>query len=479
MMFHLKAFVAQLVCLCVFVKIITSSETDDAKRAGEVDITGGTLPPLTEPANATAILDKMFLNYDKRLRPLYGAGDPVIIHVSLGFLSISHVVEENMEFKGDIYMRQFWKDPRLAYGDKNWTLILQGDILKKMWFPDTYIENAKKTTVHDDTKTVIVFGDGNVFYSVRVTVNAMGLMDFRNYPMDVQLFFFRVLSYGFDISQVRYKWIDVSLYSKDMAEFYVMNQTLASDKVKYMIGWFDYLDVSFFVRRRIGHYVIRIFFPCILCTVVSWLPFWMDRGEIGDRGALGITTLLTEVFLLQYTNDSMPRVSYVKAADLFLIVSFAFTFMALLESVIVYNYKRKFGMTENDQVKNLTGGRTFFRKRVVRVEETPKPDAVQVINGSHTNPAVLTESFTEEPDIPLSETQATKSPWEEPRRDEEKNQCPRCFESSLTKMQIYYTSLKSYLAKNDLSFFIEMSSRVFFPLMYIGFIAYFFGKYGI
>jgi len=40
--------------------------------AGEVDITGGTLPPLNEPPNATAILDKMFLNYDKRLRPLYG-----------------------------------------------------------------------------------------------------------------------------------------------------------------------------------------------------------------------------------------------------------------------------------------------------------------------------------------------------------------------------------------------------------------------
>ena len=75
------------------------------------------------------------------------------------------------EFKGDIYMRQFWKDPRLAYGDKNWTLILQGDILNKMWFPDTYIENAKKTTIHDDTRTVIVFGDGNVFYSVRYNVS--------------------------------------------------------------------------------------------------------------------------------------------------------------------------------------------------------------------------------------------------------------------------------------------------------------------
>ncbi|KAJ7372552.1 Gamma-aminobutyric acid receptor subunit alpha-4 [Desmophyllum pertusum] len=250
-----------------------------------------------------------------------------------------------------------------------------------------------------------------------------------------------------------------------------------------MIGWFDYLDVSFFVRRRIGHYVIRIFFPCILCTVVSWLPFWMDRSEIGDRGALGITTLLTEVFLLQYTNDSMPRVSYVKAADLFLIVSFAFTFMALLESVIVYNYKRKSLKAENDQVKNLTGGRSFFRKRSVAVEEAPKPDVVA--NGSHTNhAAILTEEFTEEltSPNPSHEPQVittNKIIWEEQRSDEEKNRCPRCLVSSISKIQTYFTSFTSYLPKKDSSFFIEMTSRILFPLMYIGFIAYFFGKYGV
>ena len=69
----------------------------------------------------------------------------------------------------------------------------------------------------------------------------------------------------------------------------------------------------------------------------------MEHDDIGDRGALGITSLLTEVFLLQYSNDSMPRVSYVKAADLFLIVSFAFTFMALLESVAVFKYIKRAG----------------------------------------------------------------------------------------------------------------------------------------
>lgn len=52
---------------------------------------------------------------------------------------------------------------------------------------------------------------------------------------------FKFILDGFDITQIRYKWIGVSLYSTDMAEFFVMNQTLASDKVKYMIGKYCFL----------------------------------------------------------------------------------------------------------------------------------------------------------------------------------------------------------------------------------------------
>ena len=62
----------------------------------------------------------------------------------------------------------------------------------------------------------------------------------------------------------------------------------------------------------------------------------MDYRNVGDRGTVGITSLLTQLFLVGNINEAMPRVSYVKAADLFLIVSFAFTFFALLETVIVY-----------------------------------------------------------------------------------------------------------------------------------------------
>ena len=51
---------------------------------------------------------------------------------------------------------------------------------------------------------------------------------------------------------------------------------------------------------------------------------------------LGITTLLTIMFLLGSVNSALPRVSYAKAIDWYLIVSFLFVFLVLLECILVY-----------------------------------------------------------------------------------------------------------------------------------------------
>ncbi|KAJ7372555.1 hypothetical protein OS493_019066 [Desmophyllum pertusum] len=121
-----------------------------------------------------------------------------------------------------------------------------------------------------------------------------------------------------------------------MSEFVITNQSLEVTAKPLFMGCFDVLTLRLTAKRRVGFYVIRIYFPCTLCTVVSWMAFWMDKLSIGDRGTVGITSLLTQLFLVGSINEAMPRVSYVKAADQFLIVSFAFTFFALLESVLVY-----------------------------------------------------------------------------------------------------------------------------------------------
>ena len=76
--------------------------------------------------------------------------------------------------------------------------------------------------------------------------------------------------------------------------------------------------------------------PSASTVILSWLAFFMEPSNIADRLALEITMTLTTVFLLDGINNSIIHVSYPKASDVFVIVSFGFIFLALLETMLVY-----------------------------------------------------------------------------------------------------------------------------------------------
>ena len=59
--------------------------------------------------------------------------------------------------------------------------------------------------------------------------------------------------------------------------------------------------------------------------------------EMNTRMPIGITTILTIVFFLGSANASLPRVSYAKAIEWYLMVSFAFIFAALVEYMLVFH----------------------------------------------------------------------------------------------------------------------------------------------
>ena len=73
----------------------------------------------------------------------------------------------------------------------------------------------------------------------------------------------------------------------------------------------------------------------------------MEKDDIGNRMALGITTILTIMFLLGSLNGNLPKVSYPKALDWYLLISFSFVFLSLIECMIVYVFTLK--ATANEQ----------------------------------------------------------------------------------------------------------------------------------
>ena len=79
----------------------------------------------------------------------------------------------------------------------------------------------------------------------------------------------------------------------------------------------------------------------------------MDRYYIGERLSLGVTTILTIVFLLGSSNSTMPRVSYAKAIDWYLLGSFIFVFSTLVTDLLVYRLRTKEEAKEKEKAEEM------------------------------------------------------------------------------------------------------------------------------
>lgn len=74
------------------------------------------------------------------------------------------------------------------------------------------------------------------------------------------------------------------------------------------LGNYTIVEASFLLQRRLGYYMIQLYLPCIFLVMLSWIVFWMSPDNGGDRLTVGITCILTIVFLLGYVNAMLPKV---------------------------------------------------------------------------------------------------------------------------------------------------------------------------
>uniref|UniRef100_A0A3B3RPP6 Gamma-aminobutyric acid type A receptor subunit alpha2 n=1 Tax=Paramormyrops kingsleyae TaxID=1676925 RepID=A0A3B3RPP6_9TELE len=132
----------------------------------------------------TKILDSLLDGYDNRLRP--GLGAP-FTNIYKGTVIPLHVSLSPQEYTIDVFFRQSWKDERLKFHGPMNILRLNNLMASKIWTPDTFFHNGKKSVAHNMTmpnKLLRIMDNGTLLYTMRLTVQAECPMHLEDFPMD-------------------------------------------------------------------------------------------------------------------------------------------------------------------------------------------------------------------------------------------------------------------------------------------------------
>ncbi|KTG03316.1 hypothetical protein cypCar_00027788 [Cyprinus carpio] len=216
-------------------------------------------------------------------------------------------------------------------------------MLDSIWKPDLFFANEKGAHFHEvttDNKLLRIFKNGNVLYSIRLTLTLSCPMDLKNFPMDVQTCIMQLESFGYTMNDLIFEWQEKG--PVQVAEGLTLPQFILKDDSDlrnctkhYNTGKFTCIEVRFHLERQMGYYLIQMYIPSLLIVILSWVSFWINMDAAPARVALGITTVLTMTTQSSGSRTSLPKVSYVKAIDIWMAVCLLFVFSALLEYAAV------------------------------------------------------------------------------------------------------------------------------------------------
>ncbi|XP_047209625.1 glycine receptor subunit alphaZ1 isoform X5 [Girardinichthys multiradiatus] len=298
------------------------------------------------PMPPSEFLDKLMgkvSGYDARIRPNF-KGPPVNVTCNIFINSFGSIAETTMDYRVNIFLRQQWNDPRLAYSEyPDDSLDLDPSMLDSIWKPDLFFANEKGANFHEvttDNKLLRISKNGNVLYSIRITLILACPMDLKNFPMDVQTCIMQLESFGYTMNDLIFEWDEKG--AVQVADGLTLPQFILKEEKDlryctkhYNTGKFTCIEARFHLERQMGYYLIQMYIPSLLIVILSWVSFWINMDAAPARVGLGITTVLTMTTQSSGSRASLPKVSYVKAIDIWMAVCLLFVFSALLEYAAV------------------------------------------------------------------------------------------------------------------------------------------------
>lgn len=257
----------------------------------------------------------------------YGAEAPIPVTIGVYVVQITGVDLKNSAFTMDFYLWFRWK----------------GDTIKPQ---DTW-EIANGRVLSKSAVSFKKLGDENYAF-LRVNAQISHLWDLHDYPLDRQLMKLSIE----DSENESQKLIYVADGRNSalnpgirVAGWQIGDSTASVQTTTYDTNYGDtslptgnmstYSRFVFSVamsRPGVGRF-LKVFFPLIVATLISWLAFWMAPTYAAPRVSIGVGALFAAAAASLAINNALPDTNIVTMADRLIILSLATIFATCLLTV--------------------------------------------------------------------------------------------------------------------------------------------------
>ncbi|CAD5225337.1 unnamed protein product [Bursaphelenchus okinawaensis] len=353
--------------------------------------------------HATRILTDILQRYDRNLVPKISGVD---VDVELLIQKVTEINEITSSSKMDILFSQIWHDPGLSFENQEGAqcvanLSLSHRMVESIWLPNVCLVNSKGAGVHSSPTPNIflaILPNGTIWMNYRIVVESPCTFEFTTFPMDQVECTTVFESYSFNVGKVRLFWkrqgIPVEIIGDiNLPDFMMTHFVHEKATFHYPAGVWDQLSIKIFFRRSFGFYILQIYMPTYCMVFISFISFWLDRRSLPARVTLGVSSLMA--LTLQYSNiaRSLPKVSYVKAVDVFSFGCLAFIFLTVVELAVVGSlekrFKRDFQPVEYFETGNTNKdlARRAFQKAIGERQSNPRYRLRRIDSNSNTGTA--------------------------------------------------------------------------------------------
>ncbi|XP_060077695.1 acetylcholine receptor subunit alpha-like [Ylistrum balloti] len=296
----------------------------------------------------TRLMDNIFSNYSRDLRPARNLEDTVLVNTTLFLFSILDVDElaSSITLSGGLNM--LWKDFRLSWQPDDYggiqTVMVNSS---KIWAPKIFLlsssANMEKFDISDfDAR---IYNSGYILVNPGKMIRSTCEIDMTNFPNDSQKCSLLIVPWGYVASEIQLSFLQPRYnmqYLSPNGEWNVesisanMPESDESSVIEYKIS----------LTRKSVYFIFSMIMPVYILCFLHPFVFLLPAAS-GERISYSITMFLSLAVYMTIVSDSMPKVSEPMAGiSYFLLVAMLFSCVLIILTIFSLRWDAKTSVSQ-------------------------------------------------------------------------------------------------------------------------------------